>query len=77
MARQQLIEPAAAQTVRGPFWSETLPAAGYFAGWWEVFTHFLQIPLGGRVHVVTAMNTGKWTSLITKNEETIPYTNHG
>ncbi|WP_319414236.1 TRAP transporter substrate-binding protein [uncultured Cohaesibacter sp.] len=37
--------------------------SGYSAGWWEVSTHLLTIPLGGWDHVVTAMNMDKWNSL--------------
>ncbi|WFE91044.1 TRAP transporter substrate-binding protein [Roseibium porphyridii] len=37
--------------------------SGYSAGWWEVTTHLLPIPLGGWDPVVTAMNMDKWESL--------------
>ena len=37
--------------------------SGYSAGWWEVSTHLLTIPLGGWDPVVTAMNLDKWNSL--------------
>lgn len=37
--------------------------SGYSAGWWEVSTHLLPIPLGGWDSVVTAMNMDKWNSL--------------
>jgi TRAP-type C4-dicarboxylate transport system substrate-binding protein len=37
--------------------------SGYSAGWWEVSTHLLPIPLGGWDPVVTAMNLDKWNSL--------------
>ena len=37
--------------------------SGYSAGWWEVSTHLLTIPLGGWDPVVTAMNMDKWKSL--------------
>ncbi len=37
--------------------------SGYSAGWWEVTTHLLTIPLGGWDPVVTAMNMDKWNSL--------------
>ena len=36
--------------------------SGYSAGWWEVSTHLLTIPLGGWDPVVTAMNADKWNS---------------
>jgi len=41
--------------------------SGYSAGWWEVSTHLLPIPLGGWDPVVTAINLDKWNSL---SEET-------
>lgn len=37
--------------------------SGYSAGWWEVSTHLMPIPLGGWDSVVTAMNLEKWNSL--------------
>lgn len=37
--------------------------SGYSAGWWEVSTHLLPLPLGGWDSVVTAMNLDKWNSL--------------
>ena len=37
--------------------------SGYSAGWWEVSSHLLPIPLGGWDPVVTAMNLDKWNSL--------------
>lgn len=37
--------------------------SGYSAGWWEVSTHLLTIPLGGWDPVVTAMNLDKWNAL--------------
>ena len=37
--------------------------SGYSAGWWEVSTHLLPIPLGGWDPVVTAINLDKWNSL--------------
>ncbi|MXQ07583.1 C4-dicarboxylate ABC transporter substrate-binding protein [Alphaproteobacteria bacterium GH1-50] len=37
--------------------------SGYSAGWWEVSTHLMPIPLGGWDSVVTAMNLDKWNSL--------------
>lgn len=37
--------------------------SGYSAGWWEVSTHLLPIPLGGWDSVVTAMNMDKWNNL--------------
>lgn len=37
--------------------------SGYSAGWWEVSTHLLTIPLGGWDPVVTAINLDKWNKL--------------
>jgi TRAP-type C4-dicarboxylate transport system substrate-binding protein len=37
--------------------------SGYSAGWWEVSTHLLPIPLGGWDPVVTAMNMDKWNGM--------------
>lgn len=37
--------------------------SGYSAGWWEVSTHLLPIPLGGWDSVVTAINLDKWNAL--------------
>ncbi len=37
--------------------------SGYSAGWWEVSTHLMPIPLGGWDYVVTAINLDKWNSL--------------
>ena len=37
--------------------------SGYSAGWHEVSTHLLPLPLGGWDPVVTAMNMDKWESL--------------
>lgn len=45
--------------------------SGYSAGWWEVSTHLMPIPLGGWDPVVTAMNMDKWTSLDAGVQETI------
>ncbi len=45
--------------------------SGYSAGWWEVSTHLLPIPLGGWDSVVTAMNMDKWNSLGTDMQGTI------
>ena len=45
--------------------------SGYSAGWWEVSTHLLPIPLGGWAHVVTAMNADKWDGLSAEDQATI------
>ena len=37
--------------------------SGYSAGWWEVSTHLMPIPLGGWDSVVTAINMDKWNNL--------------
>lgn len=37
--------------------------SGYNAGWWEVSTHLMAIPLGGWDPVVTAMNMDAWNAL--------------
>ena len=37
--------------------------SGDSAGWWEVSTHLMPIPLGGWDPVVTAMNLDRWNSL--------------
>lgn len=37
--------------------------SGYSAGWWEVSTHLMPLPLGGWDPVVTAMNMDKWNGL--------------
>ncbi|MFT6104248.1 MAG: TRAP-type C4-dicarboxylate transport system substrate-binding protein, partial [Paracoccaceae bacterium] len=37
--------------------------SGYSAGWWEVSTHLLTLPLGGWDSVVTAVNMDKWNSM--------------
>ena len=45
--------------------------SGYSAGWWEVSTHLLPIPLGGWDHVVTAMNADRWASLSAEDQDLI------
>ncbi|WP_227270731.1 TRAP transporter substrate-binding protein [Roseobacter weihaiensis] len=45
--------------------------SGYSAGWWEVSTHLLPIPLGGWDHVVTAMNADKWSGLSAEDQALI------
>jgi TRAP-type C4-dicarboxylate transport system substrate-binding protein len=37
--------------------------SGYSAGWWEVSSHLLPIPLGGWDYVVTAINMDTWNRL--------------
>ncbi|MEO1774022.1 MAG: TRAP transporter substrate-binding protein [Pseudomonadota bacterium] len=45
--------------------------SGYSAGWWEVSTHLMAIPLGGWDSVVTAMNMDRWNSLSAEHQELI------
>ncbi len=45
--------------------------SGYNAGWWEVSTNLLAIPLGGWDPVVTAINLDKWNSLSAETQELI------
>lgn len=45
--------------------------SGYSAGWWEVSTHLLPIPLGGWDSVVTAINLDKWNGLSTDHQALI------
>lgn len=45
--------------------------SGYSAGWWEVSTHLLTLPLGGWDAVVTAVNADKWNSLDPAMQELI------
>jgi len=45
--------------------------SGYSAGWWEVSTHLMAIPLGGWDSGVTAMNMDKWNSLDAETQELI------
>jgi TRAP-type C4-dicarboxylate transport system substrate-binding protein len=37
--------------------------SGYSAGWWEVSTHLLPLPLGGWDPVVTAVNLDRWNAM--------------
>jgi len=45
--------------------------SGYSAGWWEVSTHLMAIPLGGWDPVVTAVNLDKWNSLSADQQKLI------
>ncbi|WP_422023694.1 TRAP transporter substrate-binding protein [Roseibium sp.] len=45
--------------------------SGYNAGWWEVSTHLLPIPLGGWDPVVTAINLDKWNTLSDAQKEAL------
>jgi TRAP-type C4-dicarboxylate transport system substrate-binding protein len=45
--------------------------SGYSAGWWEVSTHLMPLPLGGWDPVVTAMNLDKWNSLSSETQNLI------
>ncbi|MCV0425613.1 MAG: TRAP transporter substrate-binding protein [Roseibium sp.] len=42
--------------------------SGYNAGWWEVSTHLMPLPLGGWDPVVTAINLDKWNSLSSEQQ---------
>ncbi|MGR3463372.1 TRAP transporter substrate-binding protein [Limimaricola sp.] len=43
--------------------------SGYSAGWWEVSTHLLPLPLGGWDPVVTAINMDRWNSLSEEQQQ--------
>ncbi|MBT8153420.1 TRAP transporter substrate-binding protein [Epibacterium ulvae] len=45
--------------------------SGYSAGWWEVSTHLMPVPLGGWDPVVTAINIDKWNDLSSDQQATI------
>ena len=45
--------------------------SGYSAGWWEVATHLMPLPLGGWDSVVTAINLDKWNSLSDEEKTTL------
>lgn len=45
--------------------------SGYSAGWWEVSTHLMPIPLGGWDPVVTAINLDKWNGLSSEEQTLI------
>ncbi len=45
--------------------------SGYNAGWWEVTTHLLTLPLGGWDPVVTAINLEKWAKLSKEQQDLI------
>lgn len=45
--------------------------SGYSAGWWEVSTHLLPIPLGGWDSVVTAINLDKWNGMSADNQSVL------
>ena len=45
--------------------------SGYSAGWWEVTTHLMTLPLGGWDPVVTAINLDKWNDLSSTDQELI------
>ncbi len=48
--------------------------SGYSAGWWEVSTHLMPIPLGGWDPVVTAINLDKWNSLSAEQQDLLQAT---
>ncbi len=45
--------------------------SGYSAGWHEVSTHLMPLPLGGWDPVVTAMGMDKWNSLSAETQSTM------
>lgn len=45
--------------------------SGYNAGWWEVTTHLMTLPLGGWDPVVTAINLESWKKLGKEEQELI------
>ena len=45
--------------------------SGYSAGWWEVSTHLLDLPLGGWDPVVTAINLDRWNALSPEQQEAL------
>ncbi|GAA0826667.1 TRAP transporter substrate-binding protein [Marinomonas arenicola] len=45
--------------------------SGYSAGWWEVTTSLMTIPLGGWDPVITAINLDKWDDLSTEQQNFI------
>ncbi|WP_029063035.1 TRAP transporter substrate-binding protein [Labrenzia sp. DG1229] len=45
--------------------------SGYNAGWWEVSTHLMPLPLGGWDPVVTAINLDKWNALSDEQKATL------
>ena len=45
--------------------------SGYNAGWWEVSTHLVTLPLGGWDPVVTAINLDRWNSLSPEMQDLI------
>lgn len=42
--------------------------SGYSAGWWEVSSHLMTLPLGGWDPVVSAINLDKWNDLSAKEQ---------
>ncbi|MEP3279459.1 MAG: TRAP transporter substrate-binding protein [Stappiaceae bacterium] len=42
--------------------------SGYNAGWWEVSSHLMSLPLGGWDPVVTAINMDKWNALSAEDQ---------
>ena len=45
--------------------------SGYSAGWWEVSTHLMTLPLGGWDPVVTAVSNDKWDSMSEEERTTL------
>lgn len=45
--------------------------SGYSAGWYDVSSHLMPIPLGGWDYVITAINLDKWQSLDSETQQLI------
>lgn len=45
--------------------------SGYSAGWWEVSTHLMPLPLGGWDPVVTAINLDTWNGLSAETQSAL------
>ena len=45
--------------------------SGYSAGWYDVSSHMLPLPIGGWDYVITAVNQDKWSSLSADEQQLI------
>lgn len=45
--------------------------SGYSAGWYEMATHLLPVPVGGWDYVITAINNDKWSSLSEAEQQSL------
>lgn len=43
--------------------------SGYSAGWWEVTSHLVTMPIGGWDPVITAINLDKWNALSSEQQQ--------